>query len=179
MSSSAAENILTTLNELAGSEGQYSHVDPGLAFERPELAALSELWRKKRETLGKLPARSDFEARELKAVLRNLSIVERVGGPSPRFRYRFYGSELVRLTGERTGWYLDEALPPEFLPRWTLAYEMVLMVGAPLRFVSRFQIPQLSYLDGESFSAPFDNGTDPPDTLMAVMYVKPKEAAQR
>jgi hypothetical protein len=56
-----------------------------------------------------------------------------------------------------------------------LGYDTVLAGNAPLRFISRFELPQVSWLDGESFSAPLSNGSAPPHMILGALYVTPKQ----
>lgn len=174
-----AEDIANVLNDLSAQIGRPAICDPSLTFETPQLIALSKMWRGKAEALGRTPSRSDFDARELKGLLRNLSIVEQVGRENPRYRYRYFGSEFVPLLGEQTGRFFDEFIPKEFLPRWTLVYAAVAEAHAPLRFVANFQLPQLDYLTGEIFVAPFDNPRAVNPLFLVAMYLKPKQALQR
>jgi len=178
MTVALAEEIAKTINEESARGGWTTLCDPSLAFDTPQLLALAKMWRSKAEALGRCPSRSDFDARELKALLRNLAIVERVGADKPRYRFRYYGSEFVPLLGEQTGRYMDEFIPKEFLPRWIIGYEAVAKTGAPLRFVSNFQLPKINYLSGETFVAPFNNPRSQNQTFLVAMYVKPKETLQ-
>ena len=47
-----------------------------------------------------------------------------------------------------------------------------------MRFLSYFEIPRVSYLNGESFSAPLSNGARHPDTILACTYFTPKALSQ-
>ncbi len=47
-----------------------------------------------------------------------------------------------------------------------------------MRFVSHFTIPRVSYLNGESFSAPLSNGGRKPNTILACTYFTPKAHLQ-
>ncbi|MEJ0044701.1 MAG: hypothetical protein WDM81_21875 [Rhizomicrobium sp.] len=46
------------------------------------------------------------------------------------------------------------SIPPDRLKRWIAGYDAVLEGGVPMRFLSYFEIPRVSYLNGESFYAP-------------------------
>jgi len=73
----------------------------------PLLRQLFDYWTKKKgERIA--PSRTDIDPAELRALLRNVFLVERVGEP-PRYRYRLVGTNIVREFGEEiTGRYLDE-----------------------------------------------------------------------
>jgi hypothetical protein len=176
MVSPTADRIASAINDRSVAGDWGTVCDASLAFETPALIALSKLWHAKAATLGHPPARSDFAARELKSLLGNIAIIERVGHDNPRYRCRYYGTEFVHLMGEQTGRFMDEFIPPNLLPRWTMGYEAAGALGAPLRFTSRFQLPELSYLTGEMFVAPFHSGPGRNTTFLSAMYVQPKHA---
>ncbi|MEJ0043026.1 MAG: PAS domain-containing protein [Rhizomicrobium sp.] len=150
--------------------------DATLSFDAPELNALCDLWRHKARLAGGLPSRADFDARALKPFLRNISIVERAANPAGRmsYRYRFYGSALAQRFGEQTGRFVEMSIPIDRLPNWIEAFDSVLDAGGPMRFMSHFTIPRVSYLNGESFSAPLANGGRKPTTILACTYFTPK-----
>ncbi len=175
MSSNPAER----LNAMSQSYGWTMRADSALRFDSPELNALRELWILKARRADGLPARADFDARALKPFLRHVSIVERATHPSgrPSYRFRFFGSALAQRFGEQTGQFIEMSIPPDRLQRWISAYDAVLDAGAPMRFLSYFEIPRVSYLNGESFSAPLSNGERKPDTILACTYFTPKAQA--
>ena len=150
--------------------------DTALNFDAPELNDLRKVWEEKAR--GGLPSREDFDARTLKPFLRHISIVERAMHDSGRqsYRYRFYGSALAQRFGEQTGQFIEMSIPLDRLTRWIKAYDAVLEAGRPMRFLSYFEIPRISYLNGESFSAPLANGGRKPNTILACTYFTPKVA---
>ncbi|MEI9990339.1 MAG: PAS domain-containing protein [Rhizomicrobium sp.] len=150
--------------------------DTTLKFDCPELNALRDVWNEKAKAADGLPSRADFDARTLKPFLRNVSIVERAAHPSghPSYRFRFYGSALAQRFGEQTGQFVEMSIPPDRLKRWIAGYDAVLEGGVPMRFLSYFEIPRVSYLNGESFSAPLSNGGKKPTTILACTYFTPK-----
>ena len=152
--------------------------DTTLEFDCPELNAFRDVWNEKAK--GSLPSRADFDARTLKPFLRHVSIVERATHPSgrPSYRYRFYGSALAQRFGEQTGQFIEMSIPPDRLKRWIAGYDAVLEGGVPMRFLSYFEIPRVSYLNGESFSAPLSNGGKKPTTVLAATYFTPKAMSQ-
>jgi len=154
-------------------------VDTILEFDHSELNQLRDLWREKARAAGGLPSRADFDARVLKPFLRHVSIVERAVNPAGResYRFRFYGSALAQRFGEQTGQFIEMSIPPDRLPRWIESYDRVLAAEGPVRFVSRFEIPRVSHLNGESFSAPLANNDRKPNTILACTYFTPKAQA--
>ena len=160
-------------NAHAEAEGWSTRCSAAGDFQTPELSALFAIWNAKAR--AHWPRRADFDARALKPFLRNIAIIERhEADAAVRYRLRYFGTDFVRLFGEQSGRFVDEFLPPANLPRWTLAYETVLLAHAPLRFTAEFSIPQISFLKAESFSAPLAVETASPPLLLTAMYVMPK-----
>ncbi|MBL6940410.1 MAG: hypothetical protein ISS15_19130 [Alphaproteobacteria bacterium] len=153
--------------------------DTTLTFEAPELNALRDIYLAKAGAAGGLPSRADFGARTLKPFLRHISIVERAPNNAGRmsYRYRYYGSALAQRFGEQTGMFIEMSIPHDRLPRWIAAYDAVLEAQGPMRFLSHFEIPHVSYLNGESFSAPLANEGRKPNTILACTYFTPKAHA--
>jgi hypothetical protein len=174
----SGSDAVAALNAHAIAMGWGLRCYEALDFVQPELHELSELWHDKALATG-WPSRGDFDARTMKTWLPHLSIVERVTTEcgAQRWRFRLTGTDLSHLFGESTGCFLDELLPQPFLERWTAAYDTVLAANVPLRFVTRFELPQVRFLHGESFSVPLANGDAPRTTILGVMYVtaKPQE----
>ena len=135
-------------------EGWAGLCDGTLAFRRPELAAMNALWR---QVAGNapVPKRADISPRALKEHLPHVAIYERLKIDNRySYRVRLMGTQFAQVMGDLTGKFLDHVLPPHFLPRWNAALDAVLETGAPLRFVSRSDTANKSYLVGEYFEAP-------------------------
>lgn len=176
----AMEDPAKLLNAKSQSEGWSMRSDTALQFAASELNALRDVWTEKARLAGGLPSRADFDARTLKPFLRHVSIVERAVNPAGRYsyRFRFYGSALAQRFGEQTGQFIEMSIPLDRLPRWIAGYDAVLEAGKPMRFLSYFEIPRVSYLNGESFSAPLANGDRKPNTILAATYFTPKVELQ-
>jgi hypothetical protein len=164
------------LNAKALAQGWPLQCDSHLAFERPELTMLRDVWRSKAAKVG-LPTRSDLGAHALKSVLRHLSILERISNKETGTRYRVLhmGSYIAAVMGERTGQFIDETIPTELLPRWTAPFNTVLDSRTPLRILSKFEYEKLDFADGESFLAPLSDDAGKPNILMSCLYIKPRE----
>jgi hypothetical protein len=171
MSGQSADDPVGALNALAIAMGWGTRCYEDLDFVQPELNALRDVWRTKALAIGPL-SRTDLDARLLKPFLPHISLIERAAEPSgaARYRMRLCGSEIVRRFGEQTGRFVDDFIPAKLLPRWTASTDAVLGCIAPLRLVSRFEAPQVSWLDGETFAAPLANGGAPPDTIFTATY---------
>lgn len=164
------------LSALSDREGWSMRADTKLHFDAPELNALRDVWREKARASGGLPSRADFDARALKPFLRHISIVERALNPAGHmsYRYRYFGSALTGRFGEQTGQFIEMSVPSDRLERWIAAYDSVLDAAGPMRFLSYYEIPRVSYLNGESFSAPLSNDGKKPTTILSCTYFTPK-----
>jgi len=148
--------------------GWVSFCDPQLAFRSSELVELSALWHQTRGADG-IPKRVDFTPRVLKSCLPHVAIYERVACPQKgvRYRVRLMGTRFADVMGDLTGKFLDEAIAPQFLPRWYAALDAVLDALVPLRFLSRSDTTDKKFLLGEFFEAPLLNDTGEPDLVLA------------
>jgi hypothetical protein len=148
-------------NAMCLAEGWAGLCDRTLAFRRPELAAMGAFWRQLAGD-APVPRRADINPRSLKEHLPHVAIYERVKLENKySYRVRLMGTQFAQVMGDLTGKFLDHALPPQFLPRWNAALNAVLDGGVPLRFVSRSDTANKSYLVGEYFEAPLlgDDGS--------------------
>lgn len=146
-------------NRRTKAEGWKSVCDRTLAFDSPELIAGLKVWRDKSGD-REMPARKDMDLRSVKAFLRNLLILECVRQPDGGMRYlvRLFGTGLVETAGgEATGRYMDQLINPARLSRWVAGYETLLAERKPLRIVSWFEMPHISYLKAESLMAPLSD----------------------
>jgi hypothetical protein len=164
------------LNARALAEGWPFQCDSKLAFDRPELTMLRDVWRSRAAKVG-LPTRNDLGAHALKSVLKHLSIMERVIDAERGSRYRVLhmGSYIAAVMGEKTGSFIDENIPAALLVRWTTPFDVVLESRTPLRIVSNFEHQKLDYATGESFLAPLSSEAGEANVLMSCLYLKPRE----
>ena len=111
----------------------------------------------------------------LKPFLANIALLESVTGKSARrYRIRLFGSALTQIFGERTGQFLDEYVPAEFLLQWMAVFDTVFAYGGALRFLSHYPIPTLDYLKGESFFAPVLDEAGRYTLVLCATYVGPR-----
>jgi hypothetical protein len=155
-------------------EGRWkSHCDPTLTFWRPQLIDLLALWDEKAK--DGVPARSNFDARSLKSVLSNMLIIERTANEGDRrWRFRYWGSELVKLMGEFTNQALEDALPADAAARWSLLYDCVVEMPAPVRVITSYPIAKLEYSEGEGLIVPLTDDKGEINLVLSATYVKPK-----
>jgi hypothetical protein len=163
------------LNRKAAREKWYHICDPTLAFRDPLHHELLDLWRTKAGD-RKMPKRSDITPRDLKNVLRNLLIVERVEQHPSRFRFRLVGTGLTNMAGDLTGKMVDEVVPPEHLPRWVDCCDLVLDGARPLRFLGRVHLEGKEYLNAENLYVPLANDNDEPTFAMAMCRYTPRDS---
>jgi len=173
--SDAHQKALNALNARAKAAGWTFLVGKAEGFEHPPLAAAAALWREKAHGRP-MPARADMTARVMKPFMAQMSLLERVDDAGrDRYRVRLHGSALARYSGDATGKWLEEVVGAERIGSYIGIYDTVLALGIPLRVVSRYQAPELDYLDGESFVAPLSVPTSPTPIILSVTYAKPRK----
>jgi len=166
----AATDPAGVVNAYATEQGWPLRGSAVLEFDRPELNQLRDIWLEKAAGTP-IPYRSDFDARTLKPMLRNVVILEHVeDGGRWRYRIRLMGSEISRLMGEGTGRFLDECVSANTLPRWLIAYDAVMEAQVALRFLSRYEAQRVRYLTSESFIAPMLDARGNPTLLLSCAY---------
>ena len=171
-------NLLTAtkeFNQRAAREKWYYHCDPALAFSDAYHDSLLALWRAKAGERG-MPKRSDFTPRDLKDVLRNIVIFERVSEAPSHYRWRLIGTSLTTMAGDNTGKMLDETLPPDHVARWVACYDLVLGGGQPLRFLGHVHLKGREYLDAEHLYVPLANDNGAPAYIMGLCRYTPRRS---
>jgi len=163
------------LNERAVREKWYHICDPSLSFSDPCYIQLLELWRTKAGT-KKMPARSDMTFRELKDLLRNILVFERVSLNPSRYKFRLVGTGLHSMAGELTGKMVEDVVPPEHLPRWIGCGDLILDGGRPLRFIGRVHMEGKEYLNAENLFVPLANDNDEPTFVMGLCRYTPRRS---
>lgn len=170
----AHQEALNALNERAKAAGWTFAVGPAEGFEHPALVAAAALWCEKADGRA-MPARSDMTARAMKAFMPHMSLLERVkDNGHDRYRVRLHGSVLARYSGDATGKWLEEVVEASRIGSYIGIYDTLLALRIPLRVVSRYQAPELDYLDGESFVAPLWVPASPAPIILSVTYAKPR-----
>jgi len=154
--------------KMAQENGWVGFCDPALAFRSSELLDLSALWHRAKGA-GEIPKRADFTPRALKSCLPHVAIYERVicDKMGMRYRVRLMGTRFADVMGDLTGKFIDEAVAPQFLPRWYAALDAVLEARVPLRFLSRSDTVNKKFLLGEFFEAPLLNDNGEADLVLA------------
>lgn len=169
----ATQDVADTLNVRAARLGWPIRASSALAFDRPELNHLRDVWFEK--AAGRpMPYRSDFDLRALKSNLTNLAILQRTPDDG-RYRIRLVGSDIVRQMGrDATGRYLDESVPADVLPRWLAVYDTAMNAGIPLRFRVHYEHQHIDHLVSESLQAPMLDEAGLPTMLLSCAYFLPK-----
>jgi hypothetical protein len=144
--------------------------DASLQVKTPQLKRALEVWQQKRGA-RRMPARSDFDMRDLSCVLPQLSIVQIVHeGGRQRFKIRLMGTSLDQHLAPITGRFVDEAVPPHFVERWNSIYMSALSIRAPMRISSRVAFRDQLYLIGEGLVLPLSDDGETPTGLMVVIF---------
>ena len=73
-----------------------------------------------------MPSRSDFTPRDLKDILRNVLMIEKIADDPSQFRWRLVGSGLLSILGENTGKTFEDSIPSEHLQRWNECGDLIL-----------------------------------------------------
>ncbi len=163
------------LNQRAAREKWHHYCDPTLAFSDDSYHRLLSLWRTKAGD-RKMPRRSDLTPRDLKDVLRNIVIFERVEQEPSRYRWRLIGTNLTHMAGDNTGKMLEDTVPSEHMPRWIECFDLILDGGQPLRFLGRVHLQGREYLDAENLYVPLANDHDEPTYAMALCRYTPRRS---
>lgn len=161
------------LNQKAVQQNWHHFCDPMLSFKDPAYNQLLSLWQTKAGGRP-MPLRSDITPRDLKDVLRNIVIFERVEQNPSRYRWRVIGTSITDILGHNTGKMVDESVPPEFLPRWIECGDMILDGGKPLRFLGRVHLQGREYLHAEHLYVPLANDNDEPSFVMGLCRYTPR-----
>jgi hypothetical protein len=169
-------NVIATvkaLNQRAAREKWFHYCDPTLAFSDHFYDHLLDVWHAKAGDRP-MPQRSTITPRDLKDILRNIVLFERVERNPSRYRVRLLGTGLTDLVGDRTGKMIDEIVPPEHLPRWIECCDLVLDGGQPMRFLGRVHLQGREYLDAENLFVPLANSSDEPTFVMGLCRHTPR-----
>jgi hypothetical protein len=163
------------LNQRAARERWYHVCDPALAFTDSFHDPLLVLWRTKAGDRP-MPKRSDITPRDLKDVLRNIVMFERVARAPSRYRWRLIGTNLTSMAGDNTGKMFDETLPPDQIERWVACAELILSGGQPLRFLGHVHLKGREYLDAENLFVPLANDNNEPSFIMGLCRYTPRRS---
>jgi hypothetical protein len=164
-----------TLNQKAARQKWHHFCDPGLAFGDAFHDRFLETWRAKAGDRA-MPARSELTPRDLKDVLCNIVVFERIARNPSRYMFRLVGTRLAEITGHVTGKTLEECVPPELVPRWTECGDLVLDGCQPLRFIGRVHLRGREYLDAENLFVPLANDSGEPAFVMGLCHYTPRHS---
>jgi len=161
------------LNQRAAREKWFHYCDPTLTFSDHFYDHFLEVWRAKAGERP-MPQRSAITPRDLKDVLRNIVLIERIERNPSRCRVRLVGTGLTGMLGDGTGKMIDEIVPPQLLPRWIACCDLVLDGGQPMRFMGRVHLQGREHLDAENLLVPLANGSDEPAFVMGLCRYTPR-----
>lgn len=170
------EAAARALNQKAVQQNWHHFCDPGLHFSDASYGRLLLLWHEKAGD-RLMPRRSQITPRDLKDLLRNILIFERVAQNPSRFQWRVVGTSITEVAGHNlTGKTFEESVPPEHLPRWIECGDLILDGGQPLRFLGRVHISGREYLDAENLYVPLANDNDEPSFIMGLCRYTPRRS---
>ena len=121
-----------------------------------------------------MPSRSDFTPRDLKDILRNGLMIEKIADDPSQFRWRLVGSGLLSILGENTGKTFEDSIPSEHLQRWNECGDLILEGEQPLRFLGRVHVNGHEYLDAENLFVPLANDNGEPHFLLGQCRYTPR-----
>jgi hypothetical protein len=163
------------INAKAIAEGWPFRCDPDLAFARPDLNLLRDVWHS-HQTTSAMSEKALFEAPAIKPVARHITVMERtVAEGRARYRVKYQGSYLAALMGSNLDKFVDENIPAQLLPHWHLVFDNVLDSGAPIRLVIAFEFARLNFAAAEAFIAPLSNGAGKVNLVLAGIYFRPRD----
>lgn len=166
---------IEAFNALAASKAWPIRFEEASHFDHPKLNEALALWLS--EAGHGHPSRNAVTARKLKPFLPNVTLIERSAEEGRgRYRFKLVGTEISRLFGEKTGAFLEDAVPLAFVERWSAAYDAVFSANCPIRALTRFELDRVSFLDGETFFAPLRNEDGEGSVLLAATYMKSRTA---
>lgn len=164
------------LNQKSAQEGWHYFCDPGLAFSDDFYDSFLETWRTKAGD-RKMPMRSQIMPRDLKDVLRNIALFERIRENPSRYMFRLIGTALTEIAGHHvTGKTFEECIPAELVPRWNECCDLMLAGEQPLRFIGRVHLRGREYLDAEHLYVPLANDTGMPAFIMCLCRYRPRRS---
>jgi hypothetical protein len=168
-------DAIKALNQRAAREKWFYYIDPSLAFSMSFHDPLLKLWRTKAGN-REMPRRSEMTARDLKDVLRNIVMFERVDQSPSHYRWRLIGTNLTGMAGDNTGKMFEETLPSDHVVRWVACADVILAAGRPLRFLGRVHLKGREYLDAENLFVPLANDSDEPTFVMGLCHYTPRQS---
>jgi hypothetical protein len=106
-------------------------------IRHPSLIRLYEHWEAKRGARA-MPSRTDFDPVDLSYILGHLLLMDVIGPPPWRFRYRLIGSELTQRSGrDLTGRMVDELPESEYRTSVIAWHTAVVEQRTPRRSLTR------------------------------------------
>ncbi len=123
-----------------------------------------------------MPSRSDITPRDLKPILRNVLMFERISEDPSVYRWRIVGTSLIAILGEHTGKSFEDSIPPEHLERWVDCCDLILKGEQPLRFLGRVHIKGREYLDADNLYVPLANDNGKPTFILGQCRYTPRRS---
>ncbi|MEK9967550.1 MAG: PAS domain-containing protein [Ferrovibrio sp.] len=132
----------------------YHDSNAEVGISHPRLQALFDLWNDKRGS-RQAPPRSDFSHEELRPWFGHLMLLDCLG--DSEYRYRLYGTELVRMFGFDLTGKTVRASTSRIGDKPLAEYEKVMRIGAPV-YTSRISPSAREYLQVDKLALPLMEG---------------------
>jgi len=151
----------------------YEDESGAAAVDHPKLRTLYELWNQRRGT-RQAPPRSDFTLEDLRPWFGHLMIIDCL--PDNDFRYRLYGTELVRMFGfDLTNRSVGDSVI--YIGDKPLReYQQVCRIGAPVH-ASRDSPSAREHLRVDKLALPLMEGGEVTKILGALYLSEPEAGA--
>jgi len=168
-------DAIRTLNQRAAREKWFYHCDPALKFSDSFYDPLLTRWQSLAGP-GRMPRRSEFTARDLKNVLRNIVVFERIAQAPSSYRWQLIGTGMTNNTADNTGKIFEDTLPPDHVARWVACGDVILAEARPLRFIGQVRLKGREYLEAENLFVPLANDNDEPTFVMGLCRYSPRSS---
>ena len=164
------------LNQKAVQQNWHHFCDPTLAFVDPGYEHLLSLWRTKAGD-RKMPSRSDITPRDLKDILRNVLLFERVSENPPSYRWRLSRHRPSHILGENIPARRSRRASRRSICRaGSECGDLMLKAEQPLRFLGRVHVNGREYLDAENLFVPLANDNGEPSFILGQCRYTPRRS---
>ncbi len=141
------------------------------AVSHARLQALHDYWREQRGE-GNVAPKESFDFKALRAWLGHIALIDVERDPI-RFRYRLYGTYLVRLAGaDHTGKALDQCLHPDSVGCRPDCYLDCVRSASPVAHAERYKLANGNVAVVEQLLLPCSSNRTEVDVVVSALYAK-------
>ena len=152
-------------------------LDATLAFDRPELKTLLEIWDALRKD-RRMPSRADLNLFHLKAHMGHLFLVDVQRDPL-RFRYRLVGTKITDIVHrDVTGRYFEDIYTGRLLQSMIEVQSWVVNERAPLRIYSRTGHPDNKLYVYDGLLLPLSADGETVNMVLGELLFTPESASR-